>query len=146
MEEEADLDILLCGANFLPQHLWQEHKMVIMDPYQIAISYIFCHCLREKTVNVLVCSPCRLIERNFSGVVVEEGPEDGICRSCQYDRLSPYVARHTGKAIVMPVCKFIIDKDWDCAILVLQSLHHGSSFSIWHPQAGPAVPLEGSAL
>ena len=55
--------------------------MIIVNPDQISILYVLGHCLREQTVNFLVSGPCALIESDLSGVVVEEGPEDGIYHS-----------------------------------------------------------------
>lgn len=78
MQEETNLDVLLGGANFLSQHFWQEHQMVVVNPDQISILYIFSHRLCEQAVDILVCFPVRLVEGNLSRVVMKEGPEDGV--------------------------------------------------------------------
>jgi len=81
MQEKSNLDVFLRGANLLSQHFWQQHQVVIMHPDQIVILYVLGHCFREETIDFLVCSPCRLVERNLTGVVVEEGPEDRIYKN-----------------------------------------------------------------
>ena len=52
--------------------------MVVMNPDQITILYILRYILCEQTIDLLIRSPCALIEGNLSGVVVEERPENGI--------------------------------------------------------------------
>jgi uncharacterized membrane-anchored protein len=37
MKEEADLDVVFALADFLAQHLREQHEMVIVDPDQIAV-------------------------------------------------------------------------------------------------------------
>lgn len=55
--------------------------MVIVDPDQIAILDIFDDGLGEKAVDLLVCGPSRLVEGNLTGVIMEEGPENGVYTS-----------------------------------------------------------------
>ena len=83
MQEESNFDILLRGTDLLSQHFWQQHQVVIVHPNQITILYVLSHGLREKAIDFLVCSPCRLVESDLTGVVMEEGPEDRICEACQ---------------------------------------------------------------
>jgi hypothetical protein len=74
VQEEANFDILLGCANFLSQHLWQKHEMIIVDPDQIPILNILCHGLRKLSIDLYICIPSRLIESDLSRVVMEEGP------------------------------------------------------------------------
>jgi hypothetical protein len=74
VKEEANLYILSGIANFLSQHLGQQHQMVVVDPNEITILHVSCHSLRKQTVGLLVCLPRRLVKVNFAGVVMEEGP------------------------------------------------------------------------
>lgn len=78
MKKEADLYILLRISNFFTQHFWEEHKVIIMNPDKVSILYILCHGLCKKTVDLLVCSPSRLVECDFSRVVVKQRPKDRI--------------------------------------------------------------------
>lgn len=55
--------------------------MVIVDPDQIAILNILDDGLGEEAVDLLVCGPSRLVEGNLTGVIMEEGPEDGVYTS-----------------------------------------------------------------
>lgn len=71
VEEEPDLDILLAGSNLFPQHLGQQHQVVVVNPHQVSILHIFCNSLREKAIGLLVCFPGRLVERDFTGMIVE---------------------------------------------------------------------------
>ena len=74
VEEEANLDVLLAVANLLTQHLGQQHQVVVMDPDHISVLYIIDDCLGEQAVHLTVCTPCRLVEGDLTGVVVEKGP------------------------------------------------------------------------
>jgi hypothetical protein len=44
------------------------------------------------------------------------------------------------------VCQFIINKNRNSSVFVLQLLDHGSGFCVWHFQTRPAIPLEGCRL
>ena len=79
MEEEANLDVLFCRANHFAKHLRKEHQVVVVDPDEIAILDILDDCLGEKMVDFLVCGPRGLVERDLTGMVVKEGPEDRVC-------------------------------------------------------------------
>jgi hypothetical protein len=50
--------------------------VVVVDPDEIAILDILDDCLGKKMVDFLVCGPRGLVERDLTGMVVEEGPED----------------------------------------------------------------------
>jgi hypothetical protein len=76
MEEEANLDVLLGVTNLFSQHGWEEHEMIIVNPDQITILNILGHGLCKQTVDLLVCSPCGLVECDLSWVVVEKWPKD----------------------------------------------------------------------
>lgn len=41
VKEEPDLNVLLAVPNLLPKHLWEQHQVVVMDPYQIPIFDFF---------------------------------------------------------------------------------------------------------
>lgn len=78
MQEETNLDILLGVSDFLPQHLWKKHQMIVMDPDQVAILDFFRDRLSEKAVRLFVRLPRGFIEGNFAGVIVEQRPKDRI--------------------------------------------------------------------
>lgn len=80
VQEEANLDVLFAIANLLPEHFGQEHQVVIMHPDQIPIAHFRSHCLGEQSVCFLVSLPGGLIESDFTGVIVEERPQDRVCR------------------------------------------------------------------
>lgn len=52
-----------------------------MDPDHVAILYVLDDSLGKEAVDLLVGAPCVFIEGDLTGVVVEEGPEDGICKA-----------------------------------------------------------------
>jgi hypothetical protein len=52
--------------------------MVIVDPDLVTILDFCCHGLCKEAVDLLVCFPRGLVKGDFSGMVVEEGPEDGV--------------------------------------------------------------------
>lgn len=74
MQEESNLDILLGVADFLPEHFWKKHQMIIMDPDQVTILNFFGNRFGEKAVCLFVCLPGRFIEGDFTGVIVEKRP------------------------------------------------------------------------
>lgn len=79
VQEEGNLDILLRVSNFFTQHLGKQHQVVVVDPDEISVLYIVRNSLRKQSVHLAVCAPGPLIECDLAGVVVEEGPENGIC-------------------------------------------------------------------
>lgn len=80
VQEESEFDVLLRSTNLLPQHGREQHQVVVMHPNQVVILHICRHSLGEQPVGFSVCLPGALVESNFTGVVMEEGPEDRICR------------------------------------------------------------------
>ncbi len=83
VQKEANLDILLGRANLFSQHLWQKHEMVVVNPDQITILHILGHYNRKLSIDILVCFPCSLVECNLSRMVMEQWPEDRICKHGQ---------------------------------------------------------------
>jgi hypothetical protein len=71
VQEETNLDVLLAVANLFAQHLRKQHEVIVVDPNQIPILYFLGDGFGEKPVGFLVGLPCRLVEGNFTGVVVE---------------------------------------------------------------------------
>ena len=80
MKEEANLDVLLGVADLLAKHLGKQHQVIIVDPDHISVLDILDNLLCEQAVDLAVSSPGGLVEGDLTGVVVEERPEDGICR------------------------------------------------------------------
>lgn len=78
VQEEANLDLLVGLGDFFPQHLREEHEVVVVDPDEVAILNVLDDGLGEEMVYFLVGCPCGFIKGDFAGVVVEEGPEDGV--------------------------------------------------------------------
>ena len=81
VEEETELDVALGVADLFAEHSGQKHEMVVVDPDQIVVLYVLCDLLCEQAVGLLVGIPCGLVEGDLTRVVVEEGPEDGVCRA-----------------------------------------------------------------
>lgn len=79
MKEEANLDVLLGIADLLAEHLWEKHEMVVVHPDHVAVLHVFDHGLGEEAVDLAVGGPGGLVEGDFSWVVVEEWPKDGVC-------------------------------------------------------------------
>lgn len=74
VQEESQLDVLLLIADLLAQHGGQEHEVVIMDPDHVIVLDILGDSLCKQAIRLLVSLPCRLVEGDLTGVVVEEGP------------------------------------------------------------------------
>lgn len=79
VQEEANLDILLCVAKLFSQHRRHEHQVVVVDPDHVIILYVFRNSLCEQTVGFGVCIPGRLVKGDLTGVVVEKRPHDFVC-------------------------------------------------------------------
>jgi hypothetical protein len=71
VQEKAKLDVLLLIANLLPQHSWEKHEVIIVDPDNVVVLNIRGDCLCKQSVCFLVALPRRLIEGDLAGVVVE---------------------------------------------------------------------------
>lgn len=71
VEEETDLNVLLAVTDLLPQHLREQHQVIVVDPDHISVLDISDDCLGEESVDLAVCAPCGLVERDLTGVVVE---------------------------------------------------------------------------
>lgn len=71
VQEETNLDVLLGFTDLFAQHLREQHEVVVVDPDQIPILYFLGDGFGEKPVGFLVGLPCRFVEGNFTGVVVE---------------------------------------------------------------------------
>ena len=78
VKEEADLDILASFANGLAQNGRKQHLGVIVHPNEITILHVLGNGLSEDLVGLVVSVPGSLVKGNFSRVIVEERPEDGI--------------------------------------------------------------------
>lgn len=52
--------------------------MVVVHPDHVAVLDVFDHGLGKETVNLAVGGPCGLVEGDFSWVVVEEWPQNGV--------------------------------------------------------------------
>lgn len=103
MEEEADLDILLAIADLLTQHLREEHQVIIMHPDQVAILNFLRNRFGEKTVGLLVCFPGGLVKGNLTGMVMEEGPENGVCEQwISVSKQAPSARINEGATITDP--------------------------------------------
>ena len=73
MKKPADLDILL-GS--LAKHRGQKHQVVILYPDEITILKDFVNGFSEKFVDLLIGLPPLFIERDFTRVVMEQGPKN----------------------------------------------------------------------
>ena len=71
VQEETNLDILLGVSNCGAQHFWDEHKVIVMHPNNIAILYIGCNSVGKQLIHFLVCLPVTLVESDLSWVIME---------------------------------------------------------------------------
>jgi hypothetical protein len=97
VQEEANLDILLGVSKLFSQHLRQKHQVVVVDPNKVAVLHILDDCLGEEAVDLLICAPRRLVKGNLAGVVVEERPQDRVCKEKNHDvNIIYFVIKRTG--------------------------------------------------
>lgn len=85
MQEETNLDILFGVSNLFSQHLRQEHQVVVVDPNKVTVLHILDDCPCEEAVDFLICAPRRLVKGNLAGVIVEERPQDRVCKEKKHD-------------------------------------------------------------
>lgn len=71
MQEEPNFDVLFAITNLFSQHLRKQHEVVVVDPDQISILDFFRNGFGKESVGLLVSLPGRLVERDFTRVVVE---------------------------------------------------------------------------
>lgn len=50
--------------------------MIVVHPDEISILDVLGDCLREQPIGLLIGFPGGLVEGDFTGVVMKEGPED----------------------------------------------------------------------
>lgn len=132
VQEEADLHVLLCVADQLTQHLWEEHEVIVVDPDHVIVLDVGHDRLRKELVDFVVGGPCRLVEGNLAGVVVEQGPEDLVCETALSARCSRVLGdwdgegqgAHTGETIVMLVGQVVVDENRVCVTLFLEHVAH----------------------
>lgn len=60
--------------------------MIVVYPYEIAIIDLTCYSFGEKAVGFAVSFPVRLVKRDFSGMVMEQRPEDRVYDVGQQER------------------------------------------------------------
>lgn len=79
MQEETNSDIFLAQRmEFFPEHLRKKHQMIVMDPDQITVSCFTGNGLGKQEIGLSIGIPCTLIKDNFTGMVMQQWPQDGI--------------------------------------------------------------------
>lgn len=82
VQKEANLDVLdrlLCDPLLLDlfsEQFWQQHQVVILNPDQITVADNLGDGFGKQCVGLLVCTPVLLVERDFTGMVMEEWPQN----------------------------------------------------------------------
>jgi phenylpyruvate tautomerase PptA (4-oxalocrotonate tautomerase family) len=71
MQEEANFDILFAVTDLLAKHLRKQHQVVVVNPDQVSILHFLADGLCEQTIGFFVGLPGRLVEGDFTGVVME---------------------------------------------------------------------------
>lgn len=61
-----------------PEHLRQNHQVVIVDPDQVAFPSFVGDRPSEQAVSLAVGTPGTFIKYNFTRMVVQQGPQNGI--------------------------------------------------------------------
>ena len=61
-----------------PEGHGEEHEVVVLDPDHAVLAQLGADGLCEFEVDMAVGEPVGLVKVHFAGVVVEEGPEDGV--------------------------------------------------------------------
>lgn len=156
MEEEADLDVLDAGRDDLvllhavedlgnfsgggrangggalvegAQKHGEEHEVVVLHPDHTARLELLHDRLRKRKVGLPIREPILLVEIHLAGVVVEEGPQDGV-----------------GEAVVVAVGDVVVEVDGLAGVLVAEAGVDERAVFGGDEEAGPADPGEGHAL
>ena len=61
-----------------PQEHGEQHKVIVLNPHHGVFANLLADDLGEAHVGYAVREPILLVEIHFSGMIVEEGPEDGV--------------------------------------------------------------------
>lgn len=80
VQKESNLDVLYAGTELLSQHGRHQHQVVVVDPNDVVVLDLLCHLASKDAIRISICHPGILVKRNLAGVVVEEGPQNGIWR------------------------------------------------------------------
>lgn len=70
MQEEANLDVFASVAKLLPDHLWKEKEVVVVNPDQIVVADMRSNLFGEEAIDLLVGLPSRLVKGDLTGVVM----------------------------------------------------------------------------
>lgn len=69
---------LRCGADDGAEGHGEEHEVVVLYPDHAVLAQLGADGLCKFEVDMAVGEPVGLVKVHFAGVVVEEGPEDGV--------------------------------------------------------------------
>jgi cobalamin biosynthesis Co2+ chelatase CbiK len=105
MKKPADLDILL-GS--LAKHRRQKHQVIILYPDEITILKDLVNGFSEKFVDLLIGLPPLFIERDFTRVVMEQGPKNTTKNKIIILVMNDTNPRPSPKRLYLPVGKAIV--------------------------------------
>ena len=77
MQEESNADIVLAqGCEFFAENFRKKHEVIVVDPDQVPFPGLMGDSLREQTVRLTIRVPGSFVENNFTGMVMQERPQD----------------------------------------------------------------------
>jgi hypothetical protein len=107
----------------------EQHKVVILHPHHRILANLLANNLSKAHVGNAVCEPVFLVEIHFTGMVMEERPEDGV-----------------RKAIIVTVCDVIVEVYCLTRVLLHKTLVDYESVLWGDIETRPANPSETHRL
>ena len=102
--------------------------MEVMDPDNVSILDISSDSFGKDSVGFLVCQPGFLAEIHLTRMIVEDRPQNGIwCRAISSCQSSWGQGNVTREAIVVAVCKLVVEENWYRSKVVPQPTGKGYS-------------------
>ena len=107
----------------------EQHKVVILHPHHRILANLLANNLSKAQVSNAICEPIFLVEIHFTGMVMEERPEDGV-----------------RKAVIVTVCDVIVEVYCLTRVLLQKALVDYGSVLWGDVETRPADPSETHRL
>ena len=107
----------------------EQHKVVILHPHHGILANLMANHFSKAQVGNAICEPVFLVEIHFTGMVMEERPEDGV-----------------RKAVIVTVCDIVVEVYCLTRVLLQKALVDYGSVLWGDVETRPADPSETHRL
>lgn len=130
VQEPPDLDVLqVLFLDLDPQHLRDQHQMVVVHPDQVVVVHDLGNLVGERLVGLVVRQPRILVEIDLARVVMEQRPQDRVA-----------------EPVVVQVRDLVGQENGHRVELLQQILLHLLLLVVRDLQPGPSEPLKSICL